>query len=253
MRARIELIALDGVPLITTPTAVGDVVCSAMSTSGRAPHDGDVIVIAHKIVSKAEDRVVPLASVEPSDEALSLARTTGKDARLVELILRESFAVVRVAGPVLIMEHRLGFVCANAAVDQSNAGGEGLAVLLPVNPDRSAGQVRSAVRNRFGVDVGVIIADSHGRPFRVGAVGVAIGVAGMPALSRWHGRHDLDARPLVTSEEAIADELAAAATVLMGQGDEGRPIVVIRGLDLDGEHGSGQHLLRDRKTDLFRS
>lgn len=218
--------------------------------------NGDVLVVAQKIVSKVEGRLVELGQVAPGQRALALARETGKDARLVELILRESEEVSRTGPNLLIVRHRLGFTSANAGIDRSNVrpgeGKEEWVLLLPEDPDRSAAQLREAIRAALGVEVAVIISDTHGRPFRLGAVGVAIGVAGAPALWNRRGEHDLFGFELQHTDVAIADEIAAAAGLLMGQAGEGLPVVVVRGLRLSGTAGRARDLIRPREKDLYR-
>jgi len=229
---------------------LGAWVADALERSGLRPQDGDVVVVAHKVVSVAEGRVVRLEEVRPSAAAVQLAHQTGKDPRLVELVLRESTEIVRARPGLLITRHRLGFVCANGGVDRSNAG-PGCAVLLPADPDGSARRLREALRARFGCQVGVVVADTHGRAHREGAVGVCVGVAGLQPLLDHRGRHDLHGYVLSSSVEAVADELASAATLLMGQADENRPLVLIRGWSARGE-GSARALVRRPERDLFR-
>jgi coenzyme F420-0:L-glutamate ligase/coenzyme F420-1:gamma-L-glutamate ligase len=215
----------------------------------------DVLVVAQKIVSKAEGRMIVLADVTPSLRAKELACEVDKDPRLVELILSETKRIVRSGPGVLIVEHRLGFVMANAGVDQSNVGAQdGLerALLLPRDPDASAEGLRAALSARFDVCIGVIVNDSFGRAWRLGTVGVALGVAGLPALMDLRGRPDLLGRPLRVSMSAFADEIAAAASLLMGQGDEGRPMVVVRGLAWHEPPSGIGALLRSPEEDLFR-
>jgi coenzyme F420-0:L-glutamate ligase/coenzyme F420-1:gamma-L-glutamate ligase len=224
--------------------------CEALEAARLVPLDGDVLVVAHKVVSLAEGRVVRLAEVRPSEEAWRLARKTGKDPRLVELVLRESVEVVRARPGLLITRHRLGFVCANGAVDRSNAGPD-CAVLLPEDPDASARRLREAVQRRFGVRVGVVVADTHGRAHREGAVGVCVGLAGLRPFADHRGRQDLYGYVLTSSVEAVADELAAAATLLMGQADECRPLVLVRGWPAAGD-GRAAALVRPVDRDLFR-
>ncbi len=223
---------------------------SALRAAGVSPQEGDVLVVAHKVVSVAEGRVVRLSEVEPSPPALRLARRTGKDPRLVQLVLQESVEVVRARPGLLITRHRLGFVCANGGVDRSNAGPD-CAVLLPVDPDASAARLRDAVWAQFGCRVGVVVADTHGRAHREGAVGVCVGLAGLAPFQDHRGRTDLYGYVLASSVEACADELASAATLLMGQADEGRPLVLVRGWPARGE-GSARLLVRPRRKDLFR-
>jgi coenzyme F420-0:L-glutamate ligase/coenzyme F420-1:gamma-L-glutamate ligase len=216
--------------------------------------DGDVFVVAQKVVSKAEDRYVDLARVVPSAQAIELAALTRKDPRLVEVILQESTRVVRAVPDVLIVEHRLGFIVANAGVDQSNLGNAATerALRLPADPDASAELLRGGLQRRLGVVLGVIINDSFGRPWRLGTVGVAIGVAGLPALVDMRGGEDRYGRTLQSTIVAVADELAAAASLVMGQADEGQPIVHVTGFASSATSASAHDLVRPPGQDLFR-
>ncbi len=209
-------------------------------------------MLAQKIVSKAEAREVALASIVPSAAAEELAALTLKDPRLVELVLRESTEVVRAVPNILIVRHRLGFVMAQAGIDASNVDGNETVLLLPADPDASAARLRQALKERTGADVGVVINDSWGRAWRVGTVGTAIGVAGLPALLDMRGKPDLNGRILRVTEVGHADEIAAAASLLMGQADEGRPVVILRGLGRAAPEGTARDLLRPLKQDLFR-
>ncbi len=255
--ARLVLTALEHFPLVRPGDDLPALIVGALRQNRLAPEDGDVLVVAHKVISKAEGRLVKLDEVEPSEEARRLAAETGKDPRLVEVVLRESRAIVRTRPGVIVAEHHLGWVCANAAVDRSNAppdegGGEQL-VLLPRDPDASARAIRDAVRRAFRADVAVIVNDTHGRPFRLGAVGVAVGVAGMAPLTDLRGRRDLFGYTMRTTEVATADELAAAASLLQGQGDEGRPVVHVRGAPfVRDEEATSRRLIRPRELDMFR-
>jgi coenzyme F420-0:L-glutamate ligase / coenzyme F420-1:gamma-L-glutamate ligase len=219
-----------------------------------AGHDDDVLVFAQKIVSKAEGRIVELHTVRPSGRAQALADRTGKDPRVVELILAESQEVLRSRPGAIIVSHRLGFVMANAGIDQSNVRVEGreAALLLPLDPDASCASLRQRFNELTGVNVGVIINDSHGRAWRNGTVGVALGVAGLPGLLDLRGKPDLFGRALRITEVGIADEIAAAASLLMGQSDEGLPVVLMRGLKQSRGDGNAQELVRPRDQDLFR-
>ena len=216
---------------------------------------GDILVIAQKVVSKAENRYVDLAGVTPSDQAAQLAGETGKDPRLVELILSQSKRVVRYRQDVLIVEHRLGFVHANAGIDHSNipqnARSERV-LLLPEDPDASAGRIHAAIRQTLGMNVGVIINDSAGRAWRNGVTGIAIGAAGLPCLLDLRGETDLHGNPLRVTEVGIADEIAAAASLVMGQAAQGIPAVLVKGLALRGPHKNASALIRDPDKDLFR-
>lgn len=252
--ARLELIAVPDLPMIAPGDDLVGLVVDRLARSGDRLVDGDVVVFAQKVVSKVEDRLVRLDTVVPSPEAEAVARRVDKDPRLVELILSESRRVVRATPGVLIVEHRLGFVMANAGVDQSNVAADGapVALLLPRDPDASAERLRAAFVERTGRRVGVVINDSFGRPWRIGTVGIAIGSAGLPALFDQRGQHDLFGRTLRVTMVAIADEVAAAASLLMGQAAEARPVVVLRGLRTEGAASRAATLVRPAEQDLFR-
>lgn len=248
--------ALADVPLVEVGDDLAAIVLAALEASDEELRDGDILVIAQKIVSKVEGRLVRLASVHPSPEAQTLAREVNKDPRLVELILRESTEVVRHRRDVLVVAHRLGFIMANAGIDFSNVeqgAGDDTALLLPADPDASCAQLRAVLREKTGADIGVIINDSHGRAFRNGTVGVAIGVSGLAALADLRGRPDLFCRWLQSTEVGIADEISAAASLLMGQANEGRPIVLARGLSVPRREGTAIELVRAKELDLFRA
>jgi coenzyme F420-0:L-glutamate ligase/coenzyme F420-1:gamma-L-glutamate ligase len=250
----LTLIALAGIPEVQAGASLADIVLQALERSGARLAAADVLVVAQKIVSKAEGRRVPLASVRPSERARELAAQAQKDPRLMELVLREAREVLRVKPGVVIVEHRLGFVMANAGIDQSNlASGEvESALLLPENPDASAAKLRAALLAACGVDVGVVINDSFGRAWRNGVTGVAIGVAGVPALIDMRGRTDRAGRELRVTEVAAADELAAAASLVMGQAGESLPVVLARGFPYALRESSAAELIRPRAQDLFR-
>lgn len=248
---RLELIALLGFPEVKESEFLPGLILECLRANGIAPADHDVLVIAQKVVSKAEGQSILLSDVAPSGDALRIARKTDKDPRIVELILRESVSIVRQAGHLIITENRLGIVMANAGVDQSNVE-DGHVLLLPKDPDASARAVREHLREQCGCDVGVVIADSIGRAWRNGIVGHAIGVAGIAALLDLRGALDRQGRALRVTEVAIADEIAAAGSMLMGQGAEGKPVVLVRGFrHIDGDAGAAS-LLRARELDLFR-
>ncbi len=255
MTARLELIALPGIPMLEPGADLAAIILAAVADAGTELHDGDVLVVAQKIVSKTEGRYVALATVTPSARALELAAATGKDARIVELVLRESSAVLRFRTNVLVVRHRLGFVVANAGIDQSNirhdtAGGRVL--LLPADPDESAERLRDGLARASGRRIGVVVSDSHGRPFRLGTLGTAIGAAGINSLWDQRGLPDLFGRRLEVSEEALANELAAAAALLQGQAAEGRPVVLVRGYRDPGPPRPARSLVRASEEDLFR-
>ncbi len=253
--AELSLRALDGIPLIAAGDDLPRIIIEALAANGQELRDGDAIVLAQKIVSKAEGRLVALADVTPSSRAIDLAAQSRKDPRVVELILAESTEILRVRPGAIIVAHRLGFVAANAGIDQSNIGNVGQddrALLLPVDPDASCAAIRERLRDQTGADAAVLIIDSIGRAWRTGTIGTAIGVAGMPGLLDLRTRPDLFGRPLQTSELGLADELAAAASLVMGQADEGRPIVLARGLPYPRREGSARELIRPKEIDLFR-
>jgi coenzyme F420-0:L-glutamate ligase/coenzyme F420-1:gamma-L-glutamate ligase len=248
------LSALAGLPLVEPGDDLAALLIAALRRGEIAPRDKDVLIVAQKVVSKAEGRFVDLKTVVPSARAVMLAQEVNKDARLVEVILSESSEVVRKRRDVLIVAHRLGFIMANAGVDQSNVDSEDSeqVLLLPRDPDGSAAGLKARFDREFGVDLGVIINDSFGRPWRMGVTGVALGVAGLPALRDMVGAPDLFGRKLRVTEIAIADEIAAAASLLMGQGAEGQPAVHLRGFDWDGPATPASALLRPKELDLFR-
>jgi coenzyme F420-0:L-glutamate ligase / coenzyme F420-1:gamma-L-glutamate ligase len=251
----LEVIALEGLPFVRPGDDLVELIASALTRNGVAPRAGDVLVVAQKIVSKAEGRMIDLATVGPSAKALTLAAEVDKDPRLVEVILSESVRVVRARRNVLIVEHRLGFIMANAGVDQSNvapADGASLALLLPENPDRSAEALRNGLAAATGIDLAVVINDSFGRAWRQGTAGVAIGVAGLPALVDLRGRPDLFGRTLEVSVIGFADEVAAAASLVMGQADEATPVVLIRGLRWSAPATNAASMIRSANEDLFR-
>jgi coenzyme F420-0:L-glutamate ligase/coenzyme F420-1:gamma-L-glutamate ligase len=246
LKPGLQLFALPDLPMVQAGDDLAAQLSAAMARAGLAPEPGDVLAIAQKIVSKAEGRSIALASVAPSQAARDLAAQTGKDARLVELILSESERVVRARPNLIIVKHRLGFVMANAGIDQSNVGEDGHALLLPRDPDASA----AALAARLGLPV--VITDSFGRAWRRGTVGVAIGAAGLPALQDLRGRPDLFGRTLMVSITGFADEIAAAAGLVMGQGAEGIPAVLLRGLAWSGAVNPAAELLRPAQEDLFQ-
>lgn len=252
---RLVLRVVPGLPLLQPGDDLAAILAAAMVRANIELSDDDIVVIAQKAVSKAEGRYVDLATIVPSARARELAEEVGNDARLVEVILSEAKRVVRHAPNVLIVEHQRGYIMANAGIDRSNvppdAGAEPV-LLLPKDPDGTAEKLRAALAARFGKRIGVIISDSFGRPWRKGTVGVAIGAAGIPALKDLRGRPDLFKRPLQVSETGFADEVAAAASLLMGQAAEGCPAVVVSGLDLSGVQNPAAALIRAAKEDLFR-
>lgn len=219
--------------------------------------DGDILVLAQKIVSKAEGRIVNLSDVEPSSRAIGLAECTEKDPRLVELVLQESRAVLRTRPGTLIVEHRLGFICANAGIDHSNVDGGGkdkddYVLLLPLDPDGSAHSIRKKLEEMTGVRLGVLIIDSHGRAWRIGTVGVAIGLSGLPGVEDLRGQPDLFQYNLRITQVGAADELAAGASLVMGQAAEATPVVHVRGFPYPLREASLREIFRPKDRDLFR-
>ncbi len=244
----IELIPIEGFPEVRPGDDLAGMVAGAVQGSLRS---GDVLVVTHKIMSKAEGRLVDLGGVEPSALAKEYAARWGKDPRQIEVVFRESRRVVRMDRGVVISETRHGFVCANAGVDASNVPGEDTVCLLPVDPDRSAARLREALRGRLGVEVAVVVSDSFGRAWRFGITDVAIGVSGMDPLADYRGQSDPHGYPMEASVLAVADELAAAAELVMGKTD-GVPIAIVRGYAYGRDAGTGQDLLMPPERDMFR-
>jgi coenzyme F420-0:L-glutamate ligase/coenzyme F420-1:gamma-L-glutamate ligase len=253
--APVSFYALSDIPLVEPGDDLAAVLTDALRRNGLGLVDGDILVIAQKIVSKAEGLYVDLDQVEPSDRARELAERLGKDPRHVEVVLSESEEIVKVGEHVIVAAHKLGFVMANAGIDESNIshGENGNRVLLlPRDPDGSAAELKRRLEDAFGVSIGVVINDSFGRPWRNGVVGVALGAAGVPSLLDRIGSKDLFGRTLKVTEIAVADELASAASLLMGQADEGLPAVLVRGFRSAAPHRAASSLIRDRERDMFR-
>lgn len=255
MGPRLELIALENFPLVQPGDDLGQLLVESLAANKLTLQAGDVLIIAQKIVSKAEGRYVRLADVEAGPEAIALAAEAAKDPRQVELILQESREVIRVRPGVIIVEHRNGYVHANAGIDKSNIPNnpqDQQVLLLPRDPDASAQALRRRLAESMGASIQVIINDSAGRAWRNGTVGIAIGTAGLDPVRTQIGESDMFGNVLEVTEPAEADELAAAASLVMGQSSQARPVVLVRGADLlPSELGSGK-LIRDRELDLFR-
>ncbi|WP_336966618.1 coenzyme F420-0:L-glutamate ligase [Sphingobium aquiterrae] len=248
----LSIIALHGIPIVRTGDDLPAMLLDSLAASALELTTGDVIVLAQKIVSKAEGQMVALADVTPSSNARALAAESGKDPRLVELILSEAESVVRVRPNLIIVRHRLGFVLANAGIDHSNVAlDQDQVLLLPLDPDGSARRIREALSMSTGQRIAVLVIDSIGRAWRNGTIGTAIGISGMAGLLDLRGRLDLNGRPLQSSELGYADEVAAAASLVMGQSDEGVPAVLIRGLAPVAMNGSAADLIRPPALDLF--
>lgn len=255
--AQLLLRALPGIPIVQPGDDLAALVRAALERADLRLQAGDVLVVASKLVSRSEGRFVSLADVVPGDEAKAVAQRCGKDPRVVEMILAESSAVVRETSAAIIVRHRLGFVCANAGIDFSNARPASAAaddrdwmLLLPISPDASAETLRSALEPADG-GIGVVISDSFGRPFRIGTLGAAIGLAGLPALWDQRGRSDLFGRTLEITVTGLADQVAAAADLVAGQADEGRGVVLVRGLQFDPVVSSAAQLSRSPEHDVF--
>ena len=250
----VQLISIPNIPLIETGDELASVLTEALHAANLDLRDHDVVVVTSKIVSKSEGRWVDLFTIEPDEEALRVAGECGKDAREVAIILSESNRISRLRPGLLITEHHLGFIAANAGMDHSNARtGDQWRLLLPVDPDNSARELRKKLGDNFGVTISVVISDSHGRPFRMGTVGTAIGCAGLPSLWDLRGRPDLFGHTLQVTEVGFADELAAAAGLVLGQAAEALPVVVVRGLDYPvNEVSTAADLVRPREMDLYR-
>ncbi len=251
------LTALKGIPLVRQGDDLADLIVLALRVNELQVENNDVLVLGQKIVSKVEGRMVDLASITPSEAARELARRADKDARVVELLLGESRDVLRVTRGTIIVEHKLGFICANAGIDHSNVAGPGnksqeFVLLLPCDPDQSAEAIRTKLQAVTGKHIGVMIIDSHGRAWRLGVVGVCIGLSGIPGLVDERGWKDLYGYTLRITMVAAADELAAAASLMMGQAAEGTPVVHVRGFPYALREGSLQELLRPKEQDLFR-
>jgi len=255
MTPTVTITGLSGIKLVEPGDDLGAITVAAFAANGIVPEDGDVLVLAQKIVSKAEGRYVDVATVQPSERAIALAAELDKDPRFVEVVLSESKRVVRHRPGLLIVEHRLGLVMANAGIDHSNVptdDGVDRVLLLPEDPDRSARALREHLVRVFGTGIAVIVSDSFGRAWRKGTVGIALGAAGLPALVDLRGHPDLFGRALLVTETGFADEIAAAASLLMGQAGEAIPMVLVRGLAWSAPEVPAAALIRPAEHDLFR-
>ena len=249
----VEIIAVKNLPLITKGDNLAELICNAAEKQNTPIQERDVIVITHVAVSKAEGNVVNLDEISPSERAKEIARQTDKEPNLVEVILRETRQIVRIGPNSIITETKHGIVCANAGVDRSNIEGERNVVLLPKDADASAQKIRQEIKSLTSCDVAVIVSDTHGRPFRMGEINVAIGVAGIKPIRDRRGEKDLFGYVLRIKQTAIADELASAAELVIGQADEGIPVAIIRGYKYQAtENASVTELTRPREKDLFR-
>lgn len=255
MTMQMTLTALPNIPLIQSGDDLVDIIRRGLSEARIELQDGDVLVLAQKIISKSEGRMVRLQDVTPTPRAMELARQCGKDARFCEVVLWDTREVIRVREGLIIVETHHGWVCANAGIDRSNVaphGDEEWVLRLPEDADRSARGLRERLRAATGREVGIIVDDTHGRAWRNGAIGVAIGVAGLPAVEDLRGRADLFGYHLQVTMIGLADQIASAASLLQGQADEGRPIVHIRGVPMSRGDGSAREIVREKELDLFR-
>jgi coenzyme F420-0:L-glutamate ligase/coenzyme F420-1:gamma-L-glutamate ligase len=253
--ASITITPLRGLPRVVAGDDVAALVVAAIERQQLSLRAQDIVVIAQKIVSKAEGRIVDLAEVRPSPRAVELAAVTVKDARQIELVLQESDEVLRAKKNVIVVAHRLGLVMANAGIDRSNVETDAIAepvLLLPVDPDGSAAAIKARLDQHFGASVGVIIADSVGRAWRLGTVGLAIGAAGVPSLIDRRGERDLNGRPLEVTEVAFADSVASAAVLVMGEAAEGTPACIVSGLTWTAPEKAARALVRPPAEDMFR-
>jgi len=251
MSPALSVVPVHGLPEVHAGDDLPALILAAIAGSGLDLADGDVLVVTQKVVSKAEGRVVDLATVEPSEFARRLAEQWEKDARQVEVVLRESARIVRMDRGVIICETRHGFICANAGVDASNVGRAGAVTLLPVDPDRSAAAIRERIVAASGREVAVIVSDTFGRPWREGLTNVAIGVAGMDPFLDYAGQTDASGYELRVTKIALADELASAAELVMGKLDR-TPVALVRGVNVERAPGSARQLVREAERDLFR-
>jgi coenzyme F420-0:L-glutamate ligase/coenzyme F420-1:gamma-L-glutamate ligase len=249
----VQVIAVEGLPLIGKGDNLAQLICSAAEKQHTPIQNGDVLVATHVAVSKAEGNVVNLDKVVPSKKANEIAKKTGKDPALVEVVLRESKDIVRMRDSVLITESRQGFICANSGVDRSNVEGERNVAPLPRDPDLSAKKIRQEIKKLTGCDVAVIVSDTHGRPFRMGEVNVAVGVSGLKPIRDRRGEKDLFGYVLRIKQTAIADELASAAELVIGQANEGIPVAIIRGYNYPkSDTAKATELIRSREKNLFK-
>lgn len=250
---RLEALAVDGIPLVQPGDDLGALIITAIEQNRLTPAQGDVVVVAQKIVSKAENRIVKMNSIKPSERALKIAAEINKDPAMVELVLSESQAIIATGNNVLIVEDKRGFILANAGIDRSNIeDSENQALLLPEDANASAAKLQRTLNTHFGIQLGIVITDSIGRPFRLGTTGIAIGCAGVEALQNLRGNRDMFGRELMVAEHAIADAIAATAELLMGEGDEAIPVVLLTGLDQGTSTQTADDILRPSHEDLFR-
>ena len=251
---KLEVIALNNVPSIKENDDIAKIIIDNSREDNLEIQKNDIVVIAQKIISKSEGRLIDLQTVFPSDQAKEIAKQASKDARLVELIIQESNEIIRIQNGVIIVEHNLGHILANAGIDQSNIeNGDGHVLLLPKNPNKSADQIRRDLELSLGVKVGVIITDSMGRAWRLGTTGHAIGSSGVKTIIDLRGKSkDLFGRELKTTVIGFADQIASAAALVTGESNEGKPVAIVRGIDMPSDSDNVNDLIRPKKEDLFR-
>lgn len=247
----IRIYSLNNIGNIKRGDELEEIIIKSLDKSGLNIDNGDILVIAHKIISKSEGRVINLSNIKPSQKALKYSKITGKNPALIELILKESKKVLKVTKGIIIARHKLGYVCANAGIDHSNAGKKNCVVLLPQNPDKSAKNIRIKLEKYFNKKIAVVINDTHGRSFRKGAIGIALGSNGIRPLVSYIGKRDKNGYKMKSSVEAIIDEIASAATLLMGQVDEGKPIVLIKGIRYKYSDEGVKSIIRRPRNELF--
>jgi coenzyme F420-0:L-glutamate ligase/coenzyme F420-1:gamma-L-glutamate ligase len=248
----IQVIGIEGLPIIKRGDNLASLICDAAKKQGTPIQDGDIIVVTHVVVSRAEGRITNLDEVVPSEFAKRIAEHSEKDPALVEVVLREAKRIIRMSDGKIITETKHGFICANSGVDKSNVPGERFVALLPENPDASADRIRREIKRLTGKDVAVIISDTHGRPLREGEINVAIGVSGLKPIKDRRGEKDLFGYVLRVKQTAVADELASTAELVIGQADEGVPAAIIRGYKfIKSETARATELVRPKEKDLF--
>jgi len=254
--SKLEVSALNHVPSIKESDDIAEIILKSMHKDSLELEDNDIVVIAQKIISKAEGCLIDLESIAPSSESIKIAERTDKDPRLVELIIQESKEIIRIEKGVIIVEHRLGHILANAGIDQSNIDhkpDKETVLLLPKNPNKSAKKIKEYIENQTGKTIGVIITDSMGRPWRLGTIGYAIGASGVKTIVDLRQKKtDLYGRELQTTVIGLADQIASAATLIMGESNEGKPIVLVKGIDMPSDSDTVDDLIRPKEEDLFR-
>jgi coenzyme F420-0:L-glutamate ligase/coenzyme F420-1:gamma-L-glutamate ligase len=248
----LKIIPIQNIPIIEENDDIGEIIINNMQKNNQQIQNNDIFVIAQSIISRAEGRIVNLEEIEPSQFAKEIAQNSNKDPRHVEIILREAKNVLKNIKGVLVTETKHGFVCANSGVDKSNVPGTNIVSLLPVNPDKSARKIRDVIEKQSKKRVGVIISDTHNRPFRLGAINIAIGCSGINPIKNYSGEKDLFDYELKTTSISAADQLCSAAGLIMGEGNEGFPVIIVRGYEFKRKELSAKELVRPEERDYFR-